>query len=105
MKKNFALCFLLTSQIYASDFKSCNTEEALVTFSVTEVVTDNMHYCVAKTKATAFSYYSGHALCPLDLETIERMGVEFPLINGHDCEIPDVISGVVVYDGRKIFLD
>lgn len=100
--KLIILALTLTFSIFA-----CDSYEAQFIGEVTKVETDSLTYCRAYVTQESISYYNLHNFCPLyKTEAIEQ-GIDFPLINGHDCEVyvGDTITGVLVKKNGKIILD
>lgn len=83
----------------------CETLEAQISAKVEEVKTDSLTFCKAYISSESVSIYNEHVLCPLDITEVLSEGVSFPLINGHDCEVPDTLSGVLVKGKYQIYLD
>ena len=92
----------LTFSIFA-----CDTYEAQFIGEVTRVETDSLTYCKAYLSHESVSHYNVHALCPLDLSEVINEGIDFPLVNGHDCEVNrgEKLSGILVQDNNQIFID
>lgn len=86
---------------------SCSQNEAQVAMVVTSVETDSMHYCKAFVSEESISHFSEHIRCPLTQSEVIAKGIDFPLVNGHDCnvEVGDVISGYLITSGNKIVID
>lgn len=86
---------------------SCTQDEAQVTMVVTSVETDSMHYCKAFVSEESISHFNEHIRCPLTQSEVIAKGIDFPLVNGHDCnvEVGDVISGYLITSGNKIIID
>ena len=83
----------------------CTERSAQVAGVITAKSTDNMTYCRAK---IAIREFSAHTLCPLTPEdSAVTRGINFPLQNGHDCEIQvgQEISGVLISNGRDAYID
>jgi uncharacterized protein YdbL (DUF1318 family) len=104
MKLSFVALFV--SLISFSAF-SCETNEAQFIGQIVEVKTDSMHYCKAMFSVESISLYNEHALCPLDVSEVLENGVDFPLVNGHDCELSvgETLSGYLYTTKTGISLD
>lgn len=52
-------------------------------------------------------YYSENPMCPLMIEDVNAIGVEAPVINGHECawQPGDIISGVLVLKDDKVVIE
>lgn len=93
---------LLSIQSFA-----CDQAEAQILAKVVVGDTDSMHYCRAIVTAESIEIYNESEVCPLSKEEVISKGVEFPLTNGHDCDVyrGDTITGVVYKKGEIIYLD
>ena len=51
--------------------------------------------------------YNENPFCPLMIEDVNSIGIEAPVINGHECawQPGDIISGVLVLKGDKIIIE
>ena len=88
---------LLFTTLLASQISFANTEcqkEAQIIAKVTGRETDNLTYC--KAQIGKIIQYNQSQVCPLDLDEVLVRGVDMPLENGHDCNVPEEISGVLV---------
>ena len=101
MKKLFMILLLTTS----SAFAACESYEAQIIAEVVESRTDSLTFCKAVISAESITLYNEHALCPLNMEEVLENGIDFPLMWGHDCDVPRTISGVLISNGRSIRLD
>ncbi len=91
-----------------SAFADCNDQyEAQIIAEIVSVKTDSMTYCKAMLSRESISHFREHILCPLDLAEIIENGIDFSLVNGHDCELTkgDTVSGVLVQSNGKIRFD
>jgi hypothetical protein len=83
---------------------TCETRSAFVRAVITERETDSLTYCRAKISIREFQ---AHSLCPLVAEDygVQR-GIEFPLENGHDCEIMvgQELNGELISDGINAYI-
>jgi hypothetical protein len=98
------LIVALFSLIQASTF-SCESYEAQIIATVDRVETDSMMTCKAFLNADSIELYNEHALCPLELSEVLENGIDFPLVNGHDCEVEGTISGYLYTTKTGISLD
>ena len=97
----FTLILLIQSQAYA--FK-CETRSAWIRAVVTERETDSLTYCRAKIRIQEFQ---APTLCPLVVEdSVVQRGIEFPLSNGHDCEVyvGQELNGELISNGRIAYI-
>ena len=94
----------LFSLISTSAF-SCETFEAQIIADVERVETDSMMTCKAFISPSTITLYNEHSLCPLDLSEVLENGIDFPLVNGHDCEVEGTISGYLYTTKTGISLD
>lgn len=83
----------------------CETFEAQVLAEVVNVETDSLTYCKGIISPDSIHIYSEHLLCPLDITEVLSEGISFPLISGHDCEVPKTLSGVLVKGKYQIYLE
>ena len=55
---------------------------------------DMLTYCRAVIRQVEM--YNPSMVCPLALDTVLAQGIDFAMSGGHDCDIPNEISGVLV---------
>lgn len=86
---------------------ACTTYEAQFIGKITSVETDSMMTCKAKFTAVSISLYNEHFNCPLEMDELIDNGIDFPLVNGHDCElnVGDQVSGYLYTTKTGISLD
>lgn len=102
------LALVLTAILFSGSLATayqCENRQAQVIAKVTAVETDNLTYCRAKVE---FRLFQPHGLCPLTPEDAGiQKGLQFPLTNGHDCEISvgEEVSGVIISDGQNAYLE
>ena len=84
---------------------ACKTYEAQVSLKVLGYETDSLTTCKAIIDSNNIERFNAHIFCPLDLGYVIRNGVDFPLVRGHECEVPTEINGVLVQIGNKIILE
>ena len=101
MKSVLSVFFLFVSL----SAMSCDFYAAQVSMKVVGVKTDSMTECKALVDYDSIEVFNPHLFCPLSEQAVIANGVDFPLENGHDCEVPEVISGVIVKKNGKIFRD
>ncbi len=97
--------FILFIVVFLNSSFACDNQEAQVIMNVVSVETDSLTYCRAVVSDDSISSFNVYGVCPLSKVDVVDLGVDFPLINGHDCEVPEVISGVLVKKNQKIILD
>ncbi|WP_127717326.1 hypothetical protein [Halobacteriovorax sp. HLS] len=99
------LSFIALFSLFTTNSFACSTYEAQIIADVVRVETDSMMTCKAFISAESIQMYNEHGLCGLKLEEVLENGIDFPLINGHDCEVEDTISGYLYTTKTGISLD
>lgn len=100
--------FLVVSIVFVCSHLLANTceiigEAQIITQSVKRS-TDNLTYC--KAFPEEILQFNPSGVKPLSIEVVLDLGVEFPLFNGHDCEVPSALNGVLIQcDNKKIYLE
>ena len=105
MKTLLLTLFVLSTSAFASEVVRCDANEAQIIAEVVSVETDSMMTCKAMISAESVSLFNEHSLCRLSLEEVIENGVDFPLVNGHDCEVPSQLNGYLVQKNGEIVLD
>lgn len=81
----------------------CDEYQAQIIADVVSVETDSLTFCRAKVSYNSIKVFNPYGdnqyidgdICPLYRQEVVTKGIDFPLINGHDCEVPDEINGVI----------
>lgn len=105
MTKSLIVALALTLALPIFSVAATCEGEAQIIAAVKEVRTNSLTYCNAIVDAAAVTHYSASGVCPLPLARVIAEGIEFPLQNGHDCEVPETISGVLVLSHGRIYLE
>lgn len=84
---------------------ACDEQYAQVVAKVVGVESNSLTTCKAMVSEESISYFGDHVVCGLSKSEIISNGIDFPLVNGHDCEVPDTIAGVLVKSGSKITVE
>ncbi len=105
MKKLLLLTITLFQ--FSAFASNCPNGEAQIIAKITSVQTDSMHYCVAYISEESISHYSSNIFSLLDKQEVIQKGIDFPLVNGHDCEITkgETLSGYLCAGKYKITLE
>jgi hypothetical protein len=96
---------LFVTSLFSIFGNACEQPEAQVIMNVVETRTDSLTFCKAYVSAASIEHYSESGICPLERQTVIELGVDFPLTNGHDCEVPKTISGILIQKNNRIHLD
>jgi hypothetical protein len=96
---------VISSSLYSLNAHTCEKYEAQIVATVEKVETDSLTFCKAIVSYESITFFAEHTFCPLDKQDIVETGISFPLQNGHDCEIPEQISGYAYTDHNQIKLD
>lgn len=101
------LSLLLPTAGFAAEDKCDADGEALIIAKISKKMTNSLTYCVGTIDEKSVELFFESSICPLALEDVLRMGVHFPLQNGHDCEISvgQKISGVLVLNHGTIRIE
>jgi hypothetical protein len=102
------LAAILASLIGTTNtFASSCQGEAQIIAKIGERKTNSLSYCTAFVDISSVTFYQESGVCPLPLEVVLQNGIQFPLKNGHDCDIQkgDSLSGVLVLKNDRIELE
>jgi hypothetical protein len=103
--KTLTIALILITSLSSLNAHTCEKYEAQIVATVKTIETDSLTFCKAIVSYENITFYAEHSFCPLDKRDLVETGISFPLQNGHDCEIPEVISGYAYSDNGKIRLD
>lgn len=101
MKTLVIILMLVCTNVYACIYEA----EAQFVGEIEEVETDSNTYCRGIVDPSKVSFFRENMFCPLDLGEIVEQGIEMPLKNGHDCEVPGQVGGILVLQDGKIFFE